>query len=264
MHALTANKIGTPGRCPANVYRGVQLGTVYLTTMSRRRPHRGWGKNQNAFYFNMLGLLQRDGTKNASIFIGGLLPICIMLTGCLVTERVELEDKNFPPSFVDIPSSPTPIGALIVVNRADFTKTEPIEINFELQVRDENIDQELIARYQISTRNQPNASDPESTPPQERPPIGGSGLLLRKLALPIQFSPSPLGQCYRLDLLVTSEFANKPDTWEDPALDGDLARAKWLIAFKAEAGKEEADIFESCPRKEYKPVKYTGSDGSAP
>jgi hypothetical protein len=184
-----------------------------------------------------------------------------MLTGCLVTERVELEDKNLPPSFIDIADSPTPIGALIEVKMANSTKTGPIEVKFKLQVRDENIEQELKIRYQLSTRD-PETFNVVPDKPVAGPAVANSGDPIRQLELPITISPPPEGRCYRLDLLASSEFENKPDTWEVPALDGDLARAKWLILFKPET-VQSSDIYKTCPSKEYKPVEYTGTDGSA-
>lgn len=258
MYALTADKIPTSGRCPANSLNGVHQGAVYLTTMSRQRARWGWDKIQNAFYFAMFGTLQRYGTKNASAIIGGLLPICIMLAGCLVTEGVKLEDENLPPSFVDITGSPTPIGSLIEVTKTNA----PQELKFELQVRDENVEQTLVYRYYLSTRNL-TTNNPEPTiGPTDDKDVGLQGSLLRPLELRIDTTSLTAGRCYRLDLVVTSEFAhgryNPP--WDEPALDNDLARASWFISV---SDSKTIDIsIKACPSSPYKPTEYTSSDGS--
>lgn len=160
------------------------------------------------------------------------------MTGCLVTESVEFEEEeNLPPALYDEPGSKTPIGLPVPVNRDE---QETGEIVFSLQVRDENVLQTLKTRYELSS--------PLEIPSliEVGPDVGISGEPIRHFEFGIPVSLIRQDYCYRLLLVVTSGFSNDLKLWDKPLLDGDVAKARWLIV-------EEGADTKDCPYAPYDP-----------
>ena len=157
------------------------------------------------------------------------------MSGCLVTESIEFEEeKNYPPALYDEPGS-YPIGTAIPINRDE---QETGEIVFSLQVRDENILQTLKTRYELSSPLEPNSLI------EVGPEVGISYEPIRHFEFGIPVSLIRQDYCYRLLLVVTSGFSND-QLWE-PLLDGDVAKARWLIV-------EEGADMKDCPYAPYGP-----------
>jgi len=192
-----------------------------------------------------------NGIKNAISYSKSVVPLCLMLTSCLVTDPIEFdnEQKNYPPSFIG-ETYPT-IGSMVAVNRADFTGTGPKDLKFVIWVHDENIDQTLYARFKLSTLltdYNPGIFDPQYV--GKLPP--SSGLPDRSFNLILDAEQLQAGRCYGLHLVVSSKFKDAHSAWNDPDIEGDSAEAKWLIAVSDSAGGA-VDI-KTCPVYEYKVV----------
>jgi hypothetical protein len=205
--------------------------------MSRYRAMGQQTCKKIACNISMLRGGRRLGTRVAEITIGPLFFwTSWLMTGCLVTESVEFEEEeNFPPALYDEPGSQPAIGEAISINRDE---QETGEIVFSLQVRDENVLQTLKTRYELS-------SPLESTSLVEvGPEVGISGEPIRHFEFGIPVSLIRQDYCYRLLLVVTSGFSNELKLWDKPLLDGDVAKARWLIV-------ENGANMDDCPLLPY-------------
>jgi hypothetical protein len=176
-----------------------------------------------------------------------------LMMGCLVTEKIDFDpeqEENFAPTLHDIPGSATPIGELIEVNRGDQTENEIREFSFELQIRDENVTQILKTRYEARTIE--TDEDPVVINPENYDDVGISGEAIRPFTLTIPLFQLTPGFCYRVELLVSGGFENRPGYWDIPDIEGDIARAKWLMALRS-SPEQEVDLDNTCPRLEYNP-----------
>jgi hypothetical protein len=191
-----------------------------------------------------------------------------MLTSCLVTDPIEFkEEKSFPPFFVNIPGSNTPIGSMIAINLDDLAKagSGPQEVRLKVQVRDENVPEVLQTRYKLTTVSVIDSTTENAINSQDTKfrvfsrELAPSGIPLRPYELAIETSLLSPGQCYALDLVVTGSFTQDLMTkWKDPEVEGDVAEAMWLLAVR-ESAEDEINI-DTCPQNVYQIEKQTTSE----
>ena len=159
------------------------------------------------------------------------------MSGCLVTDSVDFkEEENLPPILSDQLDSKYPISSIVSIDRAN---SEGGEIVFTPQVRDENIMQELQTRYELSSQQEAVSTVGVG------PDIYPSGEATRHFDFSIPVTTIIQDHCYRLQLVVTSEFDNHSMIWDKPLKEGDIARAKWWIV------EEGADMVEDCAILKY-------------
>jgi hypothetical protein len=162
--------------------------------------------------------------------------------GCLVTDEIMFEgEPNVPPVILDTPDSRAPIGSHIWIDSSADTKMWTLDV----LVRDENIDQPLVAHWRIVS--DPNVLVPFF--PQELQP----GQLERDLTIRVQTETLKLGVCHRLELKVSGSFLKKTTPpYFDAVRDGaehDIAGAVWWL-WEGEpqaSAEEKARLLDSCP-----------------
>jgi hypothetical protein len=183
------------------------------------------------------------GTRVANLALAGLVGwMAALSAGCLVTDSIEFEpEENLPPALSDEPGSQTPMGSMIEINR---DLLEPGEITFALQVRDENRLQILKTRYEL------HSPDEADSLIEIGPDVGISGEPVRHFEFGIPTATIHQDYCYRLDLVVSSEFEAHPTIWDKPRIEGDIARARWWIV-------EEGASLQSCDLTEYQTGETT-------
>ena len=168
----------------------------------------------------------------------------MLMMGCLVTDKIEVEqEQNLPPSSVfrsNDPDRPSPAR----IHTFDITGTSArdggvgaAELTFEVEVRDPNLEQGLVAQILTDT----------GTANIDR--IGSTGALTRAFQFRLNAAdlspdgdPSRAIGCHRVELWVSSSFLGN----RVPADENDVAAMFWWIrAVGATPG--EIDL-SSCPR----------------
>lgn len=162
--------------------------------------------------------------------------------GCLVNDEIMFEEEpNFPPVILDAPNPVVRIGEHIWIDGSAVPM-----LDLDVRVRDENINQELIAHWRVLGQGETLAEfDDQVLPP---------GLLVRDLRISVNSARSiDDGRCHRLELAVSGSFLKNQKRKEvfDVTLDNaDIDTAVWWIwEGRGEAGtlpQEKAALVDSC------------------
>ncbi|MCG8554819.1 MAG: hypothetical protein MJD61_05955 [Proteobacteria bacterium] len=180
--------------------------------------------------------------------LAALMVLGPLVSGCLVTSELSFEEHNFPPVLADDPSGETPIGHIIVVDEAAK------ETVLRAQLMDRNAQQPWVSfwRYRTLLRRGPGFDDltlpwslgPGGISPRDNAPQSFE-LAVGHALLGSETAGSFGGQCYRVDVIVSSDFA--AGSTPMPALPDDIARASWWL-WKVNAATRKVDP-ETCPRE---------------
>lgn len=165
------------------------------------------------------------------------------LAGCLVTDSIEFEQaENWPPVILDKPRTSAPIGGVIWID----LDSDQNEWSFDVDVRDENVDEELFARVRIQTQDN---RFPDYGPDQV---VQRTGRAMRELTITIPKGALRKGECHRLQLAVSGSFITRPgpEYFGATRLADDLALASWMIwegKGPLQVSQEQAlELVESC------------------
>ncbi|MDH5676479.1 MAG: hypothetical protein OEZ06_30445 [Myxococcales bacterium] len=173
------------------------------------------------------------------------------LAGCLITEDLRFEEESdVPPVVLDVADTRTPIGSSFWVDFYSDTSTST-ELKIDVLVRDENVEQDLWARWRVTTKTR-------MTPDFQPLPLPGDGVLKRDLQITVSQGDFREGECHRLELVVSGSFLDPedPQRGKDPNLfdytikADDLGYASWWIWEGTGAGTTEdskkAALLASC------------------
>jgi hypothetical protein len=168
--------------------------------------------------------------------LGALVP------GCLVTNPVDFDsDEGSPPMLLDLPTAKVPLGEHAWVD----TTSGVSSWRFAVRVRDEDVTQDLQARWRVVTKT-------EQTPPFESLDLPFNGTLLRDFDLLLEAGQLDMGKCHRLEVVVSSGFLdpNRAALFDIPAVPGDLASGEWWIwegpGDLAASDALKAELLDSC------------------
>lgn len=174
---------------------------------------------------------------------------CATCSGCLVTDQVEFPtEENIPPWILDAPGNGPKQGQIIWIDKSVTTMWR-----MTVRVRDENVDQDLIAHWRLVSKD-------EDMPEFQKKKLAGApgGPLIRQLDFDVQADTLHDGQCDRLELAVSGSFFDS-DLKSAPKYfletngedDSDLATTSWIIW--EGKGQNQADLMHigaSCPTNE--------------
>jgi hypothetical protein len=174
--------------------------------------------------------LRAAGPTLASTTAGGAFRMgatMFLLSGCLVTDEITFpEEPQFPPTILDVPGTDTPIGGILWVDLKQVTN----EWRLKVQVRDDNIDEVLEARYRVWVGGEP------ALPAWESAEIPPSGAAMRETyEVPVRFGYLRDDTCHRVELAVSGSFVRRTAPVYFDVLNGqgerddDIARASWTI-----------------------------------
>lgn len=164
-----------------------------------------------------------------SVSTWGLLP------GCLITEDLKFHGQvDAPPALVFQPRSKPPIGATLRVDTDAFEAMNETELEFSLQVRDQNLEQDLETQIRLRTL----VASPAYTEVKIRdvvpgPKIVGTGELVRDVTFPLLTTELRDGHCHQLQLAVSGKFID-PSQFDErlfagPVQSGDVTIATWWL-----------------------------------
>jgi hypothetical protein len=196
-----------------------------------------------------LVLLAARGMRVAVILfrVVSALSLLVLGMGCIVTDSVDFPvEENHPPSVVTVPGRSTPpLDRIVKVNLDAVAESETgAEIPFRVVVTDPNVSQDLA--YNTFINFQPEIGRPG---PRGGNVVPAAGSEERELTFDIPVSElQPAGQCYRLELLVSSDFTEQ-FPFRTPVLEKDLAVAVWFIEVTG-GGTLEIDPRYRCPARE--------------
>ncbi len=146
------------------------------------------------------------------------------MMGCILRDFDYEPPPNVPPSVESRPNGSTPLNRIIKVDLSATPGGDagiPNEIHFEAEVRDQNVDQQLLARIYFDNtllRELPIPAILDSADPGRRP---------------VEFDVPRSGiarGCHLVELLVTSEGGFEPFPSREPREPGDIGSAQWWIA----------------------------------
>ncbi|MFW2390655.1 MAG: hypothetical protein ACN4G0_20140 [Polyangiales bacterium] len=139
--------------------------------------------------------------------------------GCITTTPIEFEAaQNYPPSVVSEPTAEFPLNR---IGRLDLdVPVDAPEMPLEVIVRDPNLDQTLVYRMFLDS---PPAPDIPFTADEITP----SGFVERPTVLFVPYDRLTAGECHRIELVVTGQFANF--VTRRPEEEGDFDDATWWV-----------------------------------
>ena len=150
----------------------------------------------------------------------GFLPFA--LSGCLVTDEITFdEEADLPTVIVDVPSSKTPIGSIVWLDK----DAQPFW-EFKVRVRDENLSQTLKAHYRVVTED-------NALPDFVERVLPATDTVLRDLDFPVMSESLRDGECHHLQLVVSGAFFDllRPELFDivQPGREADIAYASWWL-----------------------------------
>jgi hypothetical protein len=169
--------------------------------------------------------IRRAGIRLALLSLRALfgasavLALGLLGAGCLITERVEFQElENFPPSIASAPGASHPLDRILRVELdSEGSGDGGLEaILLEVDLRDPNVNQPLQWVLTIDETE------------YARQTADANGQTSRRLVLEVPAQRlRPVGECHRVELLVSSEFSfsNPPR----PVTEGDIASAYWWV-----------------------------------
>jgi hypothetical protein len=193
------------------------------------------------------------GSRLASFLLSraALSAVLVACSGCLVTSKYDIPDPtNVPPIIQDDPASIAKIGSIIWLDSQN-----PQSWTFSVQVRDEDIDQVLDARWRLVRQGEP-------LPPFTRLQPFQAGPLAPPLQITVESTKLSDGECHHLELAVSGSFwkdmlgmdRTDPLYFAEVTVEDDLALASWWI-WEGEGNTETNDdewkrLAKSCNAKE--------------
>jgi hypothetical protein len=194
-----------------------------LTAMSRLWPRPGAVNPGNCTGLGALGGVGPGVAAARLAWVAaalGFLPFA--LSGCLVTDEITFdEEADLPTVIVDVPSSRTPIGRIVWLDKS----AQP-SWPFEVKVRDANLSQELVAHYRVVTED-------NALPDFETRTLSASSTELRDLTLTVMSESLREGECHHLELVVSPAFFDlvRPELFDivQPGREGDIDYASWTL-----------------------------------
>jgi hypothetical protein len=215
-----------------------------LTRMSRPRFRpRSASTAKHQCFRGFAGALG-GGSRLASHWIGSVVTALLLALsgGCLVTDPITFNDEpDLPPSILNKPGFEPKIGGMLWVKKARTP-----EWDMEVQVRDENIQQEIVAHWRIRHEGNMRAAFEATTVPRGDQPV-------RDFVFSVQSDDLREYRCHMLELAVSGSFfrhETRPQFFDMVQNEGDIAYATWWIL----EGDGELDtpdeqrlsIFNSC------------------
>ena len=189
----------------------------------------------------------RAGARLASLFCGTVITalLGVPCSGCLVTEEYTFEgEPDLPPVILGKAGFPE-IGKIVWIDNVRS------EWRLQVQVRDENVGQELQAQWRVQHQE-------DMMPPFVVLDIPVSDGPIRELEIVVNTGNLLEYRCHRLELAVSGRFFG----WPEPEFFGrvplgdeaDVARALWWI-FEGQGPDltppaQQAAINASCPTVE--------------
>jgi hypothetical protein len=210
--------------------------------MSRHTPRPSPSADEKPRFFRGFGRFSRAGARLASFLLGTVATaFWVPCSGCLVTEEITFEEEPNSPPVILTRSGQPEIGTNVWIDNSTQS-----EWQLRVQVRDENVDQPLEARWRIQTQDQ-------MQPPFVSRPILGGTEPVRELDIFVDTAGLQLYECHRFELVVSGSFI--PDRVEPPFFrivldEDDLAYASWEI-WEGEGEiltppESRLKIFDSC------------------
>jgi hypothetical protein len=196
-----------------------------------------------------------------------------LLTGCLVTDQIELPPVPQTPPRIDLLGYDVDDADAVIL----FDTTANTELIVNLAVSDEDVIETLKMRWKIeSLRRPPNAQKQEYTCPGE-PEIPGNGQLVRRTTLFVRGSSFAVGSCNRVDVIVSGSFKtcrpdSDPDDWDVTTQDEDekdIGRLSFMVWAYDPASDPRVQpipaqmLVTSCEQLEYQPPSAIGTSTSA-
>lgn len=196
--------------------------------MSAREPGAGGDTAENSNQNGCLRLCWDRGSGLASIvkMSARLAALGLAFTqmGCLVTESVAFPDEaNVPPSIVSRVGAANPLDSIVRFNVDQATVLPdggplvPNELKFEVDVRDPNLTQRLLAKIFVDNVFALDGSMEKSGTMKRAFEFSVAGSLLM-----------PEGSCHKIELLVSSAFDFGAATRTTVDRD-DIATAVWWV-----------------------------------
>lgn len=172
--------------------------------------------------------------------------------GCLVTQDIEFEGQdNFPPAFVFRPPSIPPMGEILTVDTDDLSDQNRTNLEFTLQVRDDNIKQPLQTQIRLRTLESPNFTERRIID-RDGIEIPGTGAV-RTFTFTISTTELLDLHCHKLELAVSREFRDltligEARVFAVPEDDGDVAIATWWLW---EVSPDTPVNLATCPKSDF-------------
>lgn len=161
------------------------------------------------------------------------LPILAPAAGCLVTDDIEFRgQEDLPPTFVfRPPSKPAAIGETLRLDTARLESEGTTNVTFSLQVRDDNLLQDLETQVRLRTLASPTFSEVLIKDAEVGPVISGSGRAVRDVQFSLLTTELRNGHCHQLQLAVSGGFLDREGfrPFGVPDLPGDVAIATWWL-----------------------------------
>ena len=194
-----------------------------LTSMSRLRARLTRPKSGNRVGLRVGAAAGPGIALRRSAWVWWSLGLLLApLSGCLVTEEITFdEEPDLPTVIVDAPSSKTPIGRTLWLDKSAAPSWD-----FNVRVRDENVSQELIAHYRVVTQD---TATPQFDTQTLKP---NNGEELRDLKLTVKAESLRVGECHHLELAVSAAFLESTRPVFDavpPGRETDVAYASWSL-----------------------------------
>ena len=152
--------------------------------------------------------------------------LCVVLwTGCLVTDEITFnDDPDLPPAILNKPGFEPKIGGLIWIDKSKLT-----EWPMQVQIRDENVRQDLVGHWRIKRLRDEGMFEPRF----DIAPVPIGDEPVRDFPFNVQTDDLREGECHRLELAVSGSFFinNAPRYFDEvPAgREDDFAYAWWWI-----------------------------------
>lgn len=180
---------------------------------------------QKPGFFRMFPTRPRAGSGLASHPVGTFVTaLCVALcSGCLVTDEITFDDElDLPPVILNKPGFEPKIGGIVWIKKGRLPMWD-----VDVQVRDENVGQELAAHWRI-------VHEDDMAPGFSSTELLGGDQPVRDLKFPVQTDDLRDGECHRLELAVSSSFfpfrtAPMYFDFVPEGREGDVAYAWWWI-----------------------------------
>lgn len=153
---------------------------------------------------------------------GAALAAGLSCAGCIATNPVEFTaEENFPPSAISQPTAQYPLRDIGQLNLDDPVETP--ELPLEVIIRDPNIEQTLQYRIFLDSPTPPGAEFPI-----DQGDIDPVGTVERPDTFNIPYDALAPGECHKIELLITGQFAGFVEP-RRPVEEGDIDARTWWV-----------------------------------
>lgn len=151
-------------------------------------------------------------------------------SACIATDTIEFDPtENFPPSIISQPEALFPLDEIGLINLDDGTTDEVL---LQTTIRDPNLSGTL--QFRLFLNDLGTATDEGQIEP--------SGFVERDRDFAVPFGSLLPGQCNKIDIVVTSEFAGSAVDPRRPLVPGDFDQAVWWVR-----ATDDASPLVECP-----------------